>query len=206
MWKVEKVIKFNEGEQFKEGQFINFWFLDINGNRYILNASDQWIAAFPIGEPENFIWTAGKRHNYPTKLHIDLNMTGVHYLSPIGEDALLVVYKFGVYVFDISKKKFAKLIDAQKHNIYWPTSCEIDSKGCLWLNDVESCYIFQFDTDGNLKRTLGNGKPGYSGDGGDARKSTLGGSGIEYDGPYSLFVDKFNNIFMTPLQKGNEFS
>ncbi len=44
---------------------------------------------------------------------------------------------------------------------------------------------------------MGTGRPGYTGDGGDARQATLGGDPNEqFNGPYGLCVDECGNLFI----------
>jgi len=47
----------------------------------------------------------------------------------------------------------------------------------------------------------GTGEPGYSGDGGDPLRATFGGNDKEqFDGPWSLSIDRKNNIYIGDTQ------
>jgi len=52
-----------------------------------------------------------------------------------------------------------------------------------------------------VSTVAGTGKPGYSGDGGDARKATFGSDfAAKFDGPISLSLDEEGNVFVGDRQ------
>jgi len=40
-------------------------------------------------------------------------------------------------------------------------NCEYDLDGNVWVNEVTGCRVWQFDSKGNKKLVLGDGKPGF---------------------------------------------
>jgi hypothetical protein len=53
----------------------------------------------------------------------------------------------------------------------------------------------------NVTLVVGTGKPGYTGDGGDALNATLGSDPSQhFDGPYSLSLDEDGNIYIGDTQ------
>jgi hypothetical protein len=37
----------------------------------------------------------------------------------------------------------------------------VDDEGCVWVNEVEGCRVWRFDSTGKAVMTLGDGKPGF---------------------------------------------
>jgi len=71
-----------------------------------------------------------------------------------------------------------------------PEGVVVDGSGNIFIADTENSVIREVSaTTGNITTVAGNGKPGYSGDGGPATSAQL------YD-PYGVFVDGSGNIFI----------
>jgi len=70
--------------------------------------------------------------------------------------------------------------------------------GCLYVLDSTNFAVRRMNVRTRTVETVvGTGKPGYTGDGGDARQATLGGGSKEqFDGPYGLCVDEYGNLFI----------
>ena len=70
--------------------------------------------------------------------------------------------------------------------------------GHLYILDSTNFAVRRLNIKTQLVETLvGTGKPGYSGDGGDAKEATLGGDPNEqFDGPHGLCVDELGNLFI----------
>ena len=70
--------------------------------------------------------------------------------------------------------------------------------GCLYVLDSTNFAVRRINVRTRAVETVvGTGKPGYTGDGGDARQATLGGgSKDQFDGPYGLCVDEYGNLFI----------
>jgi len=70
--------------------------------------------------------------------------------------------------------------------------------GCLYVLDSTNFAVRRIDVRRRTVETVaGTGKPGYTGDGGDAKQATLGSDPNErFDGPYGLCVDEQGNLFI----------
>lgn len=70
--------------------------------------------------------------------------------------------------------------------------------GNIYVLDSRNFSVRMVDLANEVVVTLaGTGKPGYKGDGGDARSATFGGDiSAKYDGPISLSLDERGNIFV----------
>jgi len=74
--------------------------------------------------------------------------------------------------------------------------------GNFYALDSMNFVVKKLDLQQRIVATIaGTGKPGYSGDGGDARQATLGQNMKEYfGGPWSLSLDEAGNIFIGDTQ------
>lgn len=71
-----------------------------------------------------------------------------------------------------------------------PEGVFVDTAGNIFIADTDNSVIREVAaSNGNITTVAGNGKAGYSGDGGPATSAQL-------DDPYSVFVDSAGNIFI----------
>ncbi len=70
--------------------------------------------------------------------------------------------------------------------------------GSIFVLDSKNYALRVIDVESRSVRTLaGDGTPGYSGDGGDARNATFGSDPTAaFDGPISLSVDEAGNAYV----------
>jgi trimeric autotransporter adhesin len=76
-----------------------------------------------------------------------------------------------------------------------PSAAVKDASGNFLILDDYQNRILKVDTNGNLTIFAGNGAPGYTGDGGPAANAEL-------NGPRSMFIDGFGNIFIADADNG----
>ena len=84
----------------------------------------------------------------------------------------------------------------------WIYDLRLGPDGNIYVLDSKNFALRMIDLQ-NEKVTLmvGTGKPGHTGDGGDALNATLGSDPREhFDGPYSLSLDKEGNIYIGDTQ------
>lgn len=75
-----------------------------------------------------------------------------------------------------------------------PRTIEFDANGDLWLATREGNQVFRFDMKRRLIRHLaGNGRKGFTGNGGPARKATL-------SGPKGIAIDKAGNVYLADTE------
>src|SRR5271154_6626163 len=71
-----------------------------------------------------------------------------------------------------------------------PEGVFVDAAGNVFIADTDNSVIREVAaSNGNITTVAGNGKAGYSGDGGPATSAQL-------NDPYSVFVDSAGNIFI----------
>jgi hypothetical protein len=79
---------------------------------------------------------------------------------------------------------------ASKATLSEPFHCELDGKGNLYIAEATNHCIRKVNLKtGNITTVAGNGKKGYTGDGGKATDAT-------FNEPYAVVVDKDNNLFI----------
>jgi hypothetical protein len=86
--------------------------------------------------------------------------------------------------------------DAVRFN--WVYDLRRGPDGSIFVLDSKNYALRVIDIESRSVRTLaGNGTPGYSGDGGDARSATFGSDPTAaFDGPISLSVDEAGNAYI----------
>jgi hypothetical protein len=84
----------------------------------------------------------------------------------------------------------------------WIYDLRLGPDGNMYVLDSKNFAVRMIDINNELVTTVvGTGEPGYSGDGGEPLKATLGSNKDEYfDGPFSLSLDEEGNIFIGDTQ------
>jgi hypothetical protein len=84
----------------------------------------------------------------------------------------------------------------------WIYDIRLGQDGNIYVLDSKNFAVRMIDIGREVVTTIvGMGKPGYSGDGGDASNATLGSNPAEYfDGPLSLSLDEEDNIYIGDTQ------
>jgi hypothetical protein len=74
--------------------------------------------------------------------------------------------------------------------------------GNIYVLDSKNYSIRMMDLKNETVTLIaGNGEAGYSGDGGDVLNATFGSSSnTQFDGPWSLALDEFDNIYIGDTQ------
>ncbi len=96
----------------------------------------------------------------------------------------------------------AETVPFEEAQFSWIFDLRRGPDGNLYVLDSMNFLVKELDLQKRTVSTLvGTGKPGYSGDGGDARQATLGQNMKEYyGGPWSLSLDEAGNIFIGDTQ------
>jgi len=78
---------------------------------------------------------------------------------------------------------------ATESALAFPCDIRLDSKGNVYIADLENHRIRKITRDGLITTVAGTGVPGYSGDGGPAINAQL-------NTPYGIFLDKHDNLLI----------
>lgn len=84
----------------------------------------------------------------------------------------------------------------------WVYDLRIGPDGNIYVLDGKNFAVRMIDLqDKMVSPVAGTGKPGYSGDGGDALIATFGSDTHEhFDGPYALSLDEEGNVYVGDTQ------
>jgi outer membrane protein assembly factor BamB len=96
----------------------------------------------------------------------------------------------------------AESVPFEQAQFSWIFDLRRGPDGNIYVLDSMNFVVKKLDLQEKMVSTVvGTGKPGYSGDGGDARLATLGQDRQEYfGGPWSLSLDEAGNIFIGDTQ------
>ncbi len=74
-----------------------------------------------------------------------------------------------------------------------PSGVAVDGAGILYIADVQNMRIRRVDKNGVISTVAGNGRPGFSGDGGPATRASLGPNRVAVDRSGALYVADTGN-------------
>jgi hypothetical protein len=158
-WQVDQIIHF-ETEKHRDG-LAHLGFHDTQGNQYALSYDDHWVACLEAdGRPR---WTAGSEYVEGSQLHIDCELRYPSYVTDTRDGSVLITSSGNKRVYRlIPEEKLASiLIDGETWGLKDMGNCESDGQGNLWINEITGCKVWQFDPNGQPRRAIGNGIPGF---------------------------------------------
>ena len=90
----------------------------------------------------------------------------------------------------------------RKVSFNWVYDLRLGSDGNIYVLDSKNFALRMIDLqDEKVVPVAGTGRPGYTGDGGEALEATLGSDPNEhFDGPYSLSLDEEGNMYIGDTQ------
>jgi hypothetical protein len=159
-WKVERVVHFEPGELVKDG-FVHFGFYDRIGRHYVLEHQKHFLGL--IGANDELEWTIASETVFAGVPNITAEISYPIYVDSL-PDRRLVVSNFGngrLVAVDVLRMKAETFVDGPSLGIRHAGNCVVDDEGCVWLNEVDGCKVWQFNSSGRPILTLGNGKPGF---------------------------------------------
>lgn len=159
-WVIEKILNFSQEKLWGEG-FSHLGFHDFYGKQYVLDYDNSWVGC--IGDDGELVWTVGSIPIPNSKLHIIADILKPVYLSGNSKGDLLVSSSENKKVFKIIPDEYSAtvLIDGEQFEMQDIGNCEYDNNGYIWINEVTGCKVWQFSSDGQSIRCIGNGEPGF---------------------------------------------
>ncbi|MFW9830037.1 MAG: hypothetical protein ACFFEY_20890, partial [Candidatus Thorarchaeota archaeon] len=93
-------------------------------------------------------------------------------------------------------------VDFNKVQFNWIYDIRIGSDNVIYVLDSRNYSVRMVDIENQIVETIvGTGEPGYFGDGGLAKKATLGSDAKQqFDGPWSISLDEMGNIYIGDTQ------
>jgi len=159
-WIVEKIVHFERDDLVKNG-LPHFGFHDRTGKHYAVFHQKHFLGL--IGEDDRLDWTVGARQLFPGIPNIFAKLNFPMYVDSF-KDKTLLVSNFGdarIYRIDVNKAKAELLVEGSKIGMKDVGNCVVDNEDSFWVNEVEGCRIWRFDSVGNPILTLGDGTPGF---------------------------------------------
>ena len=159
-WVVEKVVHFGPGDLVKNG-LPHFGFHDRTGKHYAIFHQKHFLGL--IGEDGRLEWTVAAHQVFQGTPNIVAKLNYPMYVDNLSDKTLLVS-NFGdarIYHIDVRKMKAELFVEGSKIGMKDAGNCVVDDEGSFWVNEVEGCRIWKFDSKGNPVLTLGDGTPGF---------------------------------------------
>lgn len=162
-WSIERIVHFEPGELCKGG-FVHFGFHDREGRHYLVEHQRHFFGL--VGEGDRLEWTVARRPILSGVPNIQADLRFPMYVDSLpGGD--LVVSNLGtarIYRVDVPAHRASLFVDGQALGMKDAGNCVVDDRGHVWVNEVEGCRVWEFDSLGEPLRQLGDGVPGFQAD------------------------------------------
>ncbi len=189
-WKIKKIINFTAEKHWENG-YTQFGFHDLEGNQYVLNNEQDWIGLL---NHDNLVWTMGVNRVTGKCKYYDLDLKGPKYLEGARDGSILFSDDKRIYRFCPKTERIHVVVDSDKYEIKDIGNCIYDLEENIWVNEITGCKVWQFDYDGNLIRTLGNGRPGF-------QRCDMGFDKVRFNWIFDMKGGPDGNIYV--LDSGN---
>ena len=164
-WTIERIVNFDfgSGDLSKDG-FVHFGFHDRQGKQYVVEHQKHFLGL--LGENDKLEWTVANRPVFEGVPNILAELSYPMYVDSM-PDGALVCSNFGnnrLYRIDVGKMEAQLFVDGAALGMKKVGNCVVDNEECVWVNEVEGCRVWRFDSTGKPVLTLGDGKPGFQSD------------------------------------------
>ncbi len=186
-WRVERVIPYRP--DLAQPDLLYLQFYDEQGGWYAMDYDHHWVGG--LGPDGQLRWTCGRGAAPESPAHIEADLEHPAFISRLPDGALLVSC-FGnrrLYRIVPEERSARVLIDGAAHGLTDTGNGVVDRQGTIWLNEVTGCRIRQFDAQGNLLRTLGNGRPGF-------QRETVPLAEAQFNWIYDIRVGPDGNLYV----------
>jgi hypothetical protein len=161
-WRVERIVHFD----FRKGDFVveglgHFGFHDRAGNNYLLEHQRHFLGL--LGSDGKLKWTVAARQVFEGTPNIRADLQFPIYTDRL-PDGTLVVSNFGdsrLFRIYPEEMRATLFVDGSMMGMKHAGNCVVDDEGYVWLNEVEGCKVWKFDSTGKPLLTLGTGEPGF---------------------------------------------
>jgi hypothetical protein len=159
-WVVEKVVHFGPGDRVENG-LPHFGFHDRTGKHYAMFHQEHFLGL--IGGDDHLEWTVAAHQVLQGTPNIVAKLKYPMYIDNLSDKTLLVS-NFGdarIYHIDVRRMRAELFVEGCKIGMKDAGNCVVDDEDSVWVNEVEGCRIWKFDSTGNPVLTLGDGTPGF---------------------------------------------
>jgi hypothetical protein len=119
-----------------------------------------------VGEGDRLKWTVATGVVFEGVPNIRAELRYPMYVDSMS-DGTLVCSNFGnnrLYRIDVDKMESKLLVDGSALGMKSVGNCVVDDEECVWVNEVEGCRVWRFDSTGKPVLILGDGQPGFQSD------------------------------------------
>jgi hypothetical protein len=159
-WIVDRIVHFGPEDLVKNG-LSHFGFHDRNGKHYAIFHQKHFLGL--IGKSDQLEWTAAAHQIFEGTPNIRAALNFPMYIDNLNDNSL-IASNFGdaqLYHINVEKKKAELFVDGLRIGMKDAGNCVVDNENTVWVNEVEGCRIWRFNSLGEPILTLGNGKPGF---------------------------------------------
>lgn len=161
-WRIERIVNFDfaSGDLCKDG-FVHFGFHDRDGKQYVVEHQKHFVGL--VSGNGRLEWTVANRTVFEGVPNIPAELSYPMYVDSM-PDGTLVCSNFGnnrLYRIDVSKMDTKLFVDGSALGMKKAGNCVVDDEEYVWVNEVEGCRVWRFDSTGKPVLTLGDGKPGF---------------------------------------------
>jgi hypothetical protein len=159
-WTVERIVHFGPADLVKSG-LSHFGFHDKTGKQYAIFHQKHFLGL--IGENDRLEWTVGAHQVFNETPNIAAKLNYPMYIDNL-PDETLIVSNFGdarLYRIDVERRRAELFVDGSKIGMKDVGNCVVDNEGLVWVNEVEGCRIWRFDSTGKPVLKLGDSTPGF---------------------------------------------
>ncbi len=159
-WHIEKIINFNQNQLWDKG-YSHFGFHDYFGKQYILDYENNWVGCY--NKNHQLAWTIGPKRVKKSHCHLMVDILKPVYLSGNKKDELLISSSGNKRIYKVkpNKREVQLLIDGHALGMKDIGNCVYDHNDCIWINEITGCRIWNFNQNGEVIQSIGNGKSGF---------------------------------------------
>ena len=187
-WVVDRIVHFGAEDLVKNG-VSHFGFHDRNGKHYVIFHQKHFLGL--IGRRGQLEWTSAAQQILEGTPNITATLNFPMYIDNLNDDTL-VVSNFGdaqLYRISVEEKKAELFVDGLGIGMKDAGNCVVDNENTVWVNEVEGCRIWRFDSAGKPILTLGDGTPGF-------QTSTVDFSEARFNWIYDIRRGPDGNIYV----------
>jgi hypothetical protein len=187
-WVVDRIVHFGPEDLVKKG-LSHFGFHDRNGKRYAIFHQKHLLGL--VGRSGCLEWTLAADQILEGIPNITAALNYPMYVDNLNDDSL-IVSNFGdarLYRINVEKRNAELFVDGLKLGMKDAGNCVVDHENMVWVNEVEGCRIWKFDSTGKTILTIGDGKPGF-------QAGTVGFNEASFNWIYDIRRGPEGNIYI----------
>ena len=163
-WIIDRIVHFDFARDIVRNGLAHFGFHDRRGRYFAVAYTRHFMGL--VGEDDRLKWTVASGPVLAGLPNISAPLEFPMYVDVLPDDSLVVSnFKTAeLYRIDLSSMTARLLVDGHALGMVDMGNCVVDEQGCIWVNEVTGCRLWQFDPAGRPAVVLGDGTPGFQAD------------------------------------------